>query len=290
MEIIKFAGNNCLIGDKILIDTKHSLIISKLKNCKMENFIFNDDDKLWYYKNYKSTKKLIEILYPELKNKDISLINNTPNDYTEKNIKINSINEYIETFPDPVGYTILEYGTPYYIKEGRYANQYRNMYWKVSDNESIYYLIHIKENTFTKISCCDLDKVFNINDTRLCWYVQQNGYVSTTTNANNRKVYYLHQLIMGVHEEDLTNFEKTVDHISHDKLDNRRENLRLTTMSEQNRNRDKMSRRCDACLLPEGFNSCLKILCNLIFNSILLFSLNIHNKIIYLKIYYFIIS
>jgi len=51
---------------------------------------------------------------------------------------------------------------------------------------------------------------------------------------------------MDVHTEDLTDFEKTVDHINRDKLDNRRDNLRFANMSVQNTNRDKAARRCDA--------------------------------------------
>jgi hypothetical protein len=51
---------------------------------------------------------------------------------------------------------------------------------------------------------------------------------------------------MDVHTEDLTDFEKTVDHINRDKLDNRRDNLRFANMSIQNENRDKAARRCDA--------------------------------------------
>ena len=61
---------------------------------------------------------------------------------------------------------------------------------------------------------------------------------------------YLHQLIMNIHNEDLTNYEETVDHINNDKLDNRRENLRLVNMSIQNSNRPKSERRCNAGELP----------------------------------------
>lgn len=76
-----------------------------------------------------------------------------------------------------------------------------------------------------------------------------NGYVCCTIKD---KVYYLHQVIMNVHDEDLTSLERTVDHINCDKLDNRKENLRLVDMSTQNSNRGKSKRRVDACELPGG--------------------------------------
>ena len=52
MEIIKFSKNNCILIDKIKIDNEQSIIISKLKNCTIDSFIFNTDNNLWYYKNY----------------------------------------------------------------------------------------------------------------------------------------------------------------------------------------------------------------------------------------------
>jgi hypothetical protein len=135
------------------------------------------------------------------------------------------------------------------------------MYWKIKDNEdNTYYLMHIKDDLYTKISKRDINKVltFNANNKnkdnyRPTWRLFQNGYVCCTINNGIKpKVYYLHQLIMDVHDEDLTNLEKTVDHINQDKLDNRRQNLRLVNMSVQNANRAKPERRVDACDLPEG--------------------------------------
>ena len=48
-----------------------------------------------------------------------------------------------------IGFT----GTPLLIKEGVCSGEYRNMYWKINDCENkIYYIMHIKDNIYTKIS------------------------------------------------------------------------------------------------------------------------------------------
>jgi hypothetical protein len=115
--------------------------------------------------------------------------------------------------------------------------------------------MHIKDNIYTKISNEDIDKVLNYNNIRPSWHLNATGYITSHINNSKTKIFmYLHQYIMDVHDEDLTNYEKTVDHINNDKLDNRRENLRLVNMSIQNSNRPKCERRCDACDLPEGIN------------------------------------
>jgi len=219
-----------LLVDKVKINMEQGYIVSRLKNSIPENFYQNSTDKLWYYKNYK--KDLI--------------------------IKLDE--KYENSFFEPPNCTIIEKGSSVQIKEGACAGEYRNMYWKVKDNENnTYYVMHIKDNIYTKISKRDINKVltFDNNNSKInfrpTWRLFQNGYVCCTiNNGEKQKVYYLHQLIMDVHNEDLTSFEKTVDHINQDKLDNRRTNLRLVNMSVQNANRDKQTRRKDACELPNG--------------------------------------
>jgi hypothetical protein len=68
------------------------------------------------------------------------------------------------------------------------------------------------------------------------WYIDKGGYIASTIK---RKNWVLHRYIfMEVlkHDLDRHNF---VDHINGNKLDNRRENLRIVTVSENNRNRRK---------------------------------------------------
>ena len=253
MEIIKFINDKCILVNQIKIDNDHSLIISRLKNCKFENFNFDLIDNLWYYQNYKLKSRLFDILYPNNKNNTFIFLNNNSNDYRKQNIKINTPHKYLDIFPEPKNYTILEYGSPYKIIAGKYSGQYRNMYWKVKNNNLIYYLMHIKDDIYTKISLDDIDKVLYFKNTRSSYYIHSNGYIATTVNSD-RCFYYLHQLIMDVHDENLSDFTKTVDHINRDKLDNRRGNLRSVDMSIQNSNRDKSERRKDAIELPNGIN------------------------------------
>ncbi len=250
-----------LLANHIKINMEQGYIVSRLKNACFENFYFNQNDKMWYFKNYKKDIKLINILYPDKNILEVQFKNNDHNDYLPDNLVLKLDPKFENSFIDPPNYYILADGTSVLIKEGSCAGEYRNMYWKVRDNlNNTYYLMHIKDDLYTKISKRDINKVLtffgnaeNKINFRPTWRLFSNGYVACTiNNQGKQKVYYLHQLVMDVHDEDLTNYEKTVDHINQDKLDNRRKNLRLVNMSIQNSNRDKAERRCDACELPDG--------------------------------------
>lgn len=54
------------------------------------------------------------------------------------------------------------------------------------------------------------------------WYIGKNGYVSSTTEKHSR-ITYLHRLVMNAP------YGKYIDHINHNPLDNRKENLRIVT-------------------------------------------------------------
>lgn len=72
----------------------------------------------------------------------------------------------------------------------------------------------------------DIDDYERIKD--YCWYVNNDGRVKTSMN---RKTVLLHRFIMNL---DDNNYE--VDHINHDRTDNRKSNLRIVTHAENMKN------------------------------------------------------
>jgi hypothetical protein len=76
----------------------------------------------------------------------------------------------------------------------------------------------------TLLSVDDYEKVKDYK-----WYLS-GGYVK----ASNKTTIFMHRIIMNLNDPLLV-----VDHINHDKLDNRRENLRVVTRAANNQNRPK---------------------------------------------------
>ena len=67
----------------------------------------------------------------------------------------------------------------------------------------------------------DIEDVDKVNFTS--WYLDKNGYVVSKCKQTKNKGIYLHRLILNAEKMDV------VDHINHNTLDNRKENLRLCT-------------------------------------------------------------
>ena len=87
------------------------------------------------------------------------------------------------------------------------------------------------------------------------WHFASNAYISYGVIIDNKKKeLYLHNLIMNRLGFPGKGSKETVDHINRNGLDNRKENLRIITQSEQNLNQSKKPRRIQ---LPEdsGINS-----------------------------------
>jgi hypothetical protein len=87
------------------------------------------------------------------------------------------------------------------------------------------------------------------------WHYISNAYVSHTVPIDNkRRELYLHNMVMGRIEFPGKGVKESIDHINRIGLDNRKENLRLVTQSDQNMNQIKKKRNIT---LPEdsGLNT-----------------------------------
>ena len=74
----------------------------------------------------------------------------------------------------------------------------------------------------------DLEDYDKIKD--YCWHVNNIGYLAARKSEINAPI-LMHRLIMNCNE-----FSEVVDHISHNKTDNRKINLRICTQKENSRN------------------------------------------------------
>jgi hypothetical protein len=92
----------------------------------------------------------------------------------------------------------------------------------------------------------DLEKVKSRH-----WFAATGGkYIATYVVINNeKKTLYLHNFIMNRIVFPGKGAKESIDHINRDGLDNRKENLRLVTQTEQNINQKKKDRRVN---YPEG--------------------------------------
>lgn len=89
-------------------------------------------------------------------------------------------------------------------------------------------------------------KKFTIDDDRVDlaelggWYVQAQGYiVREQVRQGVRKLYWLHHEVMGTRPQRGVH----LDHINGDRADNRRDNLRFTTVSQNAQNRPVRTKR-----------------------------------------------
>jgi hypothetical protein len=115
----------------------------------------------------------------------------------------------------------------------------KNEYEIVGDTIIIKIVNRKKEIYYSKVSLCDLDKLLSFNvkwhlfysKTTKLNYVSCSEYLGYVDGKPKYKTYYLHRF--------LTDAPKNiyVDHINYDTLDNQRENLRFTTMSQNNKHR-----------------------------------------------------
>jgi len=80
----------------------------------------------------------------------------------------------------------------------------------------------------------DLEDYDKIKD--YCWFCNYNGYI--VSDDSNKKRKYLHRIVMNKKDDE---DKYIIDHINHNIADNKKENLRICTKSENGMNRTKQS-------------------------------------------------
>jgi hypothetical protein len=158
--------------------------------------------------------------------------------------------------PDKDDLIIKKSHPGHFVIFGRGTGSLKNPHWLVvnKNTNQEYYIMYCHIDGYTKFSVEDYKEVINPSENFYqTWnYHQSTGYIiSHTKKDGTRTISYLHQVICKKHNEKKY-ATLSVDHKNRDKLDNRKENLRFATQSEQNQNTDKRNRKYNAKKLPDG--------------------------------------
>jgi len=130
-----------------------------------------------------------------------------------------------------------------------HKNGLDNTFVKSPENPNITFL-KIKNKKYditTLVDSCIVDKLTDISWSPLQTSRSKKLYIRTHAS----ETIYLHEYVLRLNNVAKPGENYSVDHINRDTLDNRLENLRWATQTEQNINTDKRSRKYNARELPE---------------------------------------
>lgn len=110
------------------------------------------------------------------------------------------------------------------------SNINRNKYEILEDGKTVKVYFNNTNNYFL----CDLEDWQPISD-MFTWHESEYGYARTILDKNNNKFMFFHSYVLN----EFPSENKICDHINRNKLDNRRKNLRMVTVNENNINQKK---------------------------------------------------
>jgi hypothetical protein len=134
-----------------------------------------------------------------------------------------------------------------YRNSGRKPGNIDYRFLTYNDKEYVVGTIQHKDSDIEFV----FDKEFYNTVSERAWHFASNNYISSAYSCGDgkRRELYLHNLIMDVDLFPGKGSKESVDHINRNGLDNRKENLRILSQSQQNINQGKKIRRVE---LPEG--------------------------------------
>jgi hypothetical protein len=154
----------------------------------------------------------------------------------------------------PTGYTIIKRNDGIIQKMGKSAGIEANWYYDAVDsNGKDCIIMYCQPGGYTIIDKDIIIKIREIKERKVSWFIMQTGYIAghILTDEGMKNI-CLHQYLMNYFGHGQG--QDSIDHINRNKLDNRLENLRISTQAEQNENRKKLSRKYNAKPLPDGIN------------------------------------
>ena len=210
---------------------------TKIKDKKDENVVEDKEEK---------TLSKIQLLNQEL-------FKENSNKSRNEDIKAawKSLQEY--ELPNKDNLTIKKSHPGHFVTMGSNTGSLKNPHWLIQDaNDDEYYIMYCEKDGFTKFSKEDYSDIINPEDHIYpTWSYHSTGYIASRSYRSTDTMTYLHQVICKKYNEKKYS-TLSVDHKNRNKLDNRKENLRFATQSEQNQNTDKRNRKYNAKPLPDG--------------------------------------
>lgn len=107
------------------------------------------------------------------------------------------------------------------------SNINRNKYEVLEDGETVKVYFNNTDNYFL----CDLEDWQPVSD-MFTWYESEHGYARTVLDSENHKYMFFHSYVLN----EFPSKNRVCDHINRNKLDNRRQNLRIVSTRENNIN------------------------------------------------------